>query len=179
VGGQVEIDILTLMALRLGYTYAKSDLVYRTDAGTGSEFLDTGTLADMHSNSVYLAVTRYIVPLVAKWSPYASVGIQGTWFSVNDNIEIIAPDGSTQWRFGALANFGLKYRATDRFDLNAEYSVATLRNPFSGRSSFNALTGVTVDEPTRVRSSDWRLMASYYFGKPGREETTTNKFRRR
>ena len=179
VGGQVEIDILAAMALRLGYTYTKSDLVYRTDAGTGSEFLDTGNLSDLHTNSVSLAITRYIVPLVSRWSPYFSVGLTGTWFSVSDAaIEIIAPDGSTQWRFGGLANVGLKYRVNDRFDLYGEYSTASVRNPFTGGSSFNTATGVTIDEPTKVRSTNWRLMASYYLGKPGREETTTNKFRR-
>jgi hypothetical protein len=178
VGGQVEIDLLTLLALRLGYTYTRSDLVYRSDAGTGTEFFDSGTLANLHTNSVSLAFTRYIIPVVAKWSPYASVGLIGTWYSVEDAVEIIASNGNTRFRYGGLVDVGLKYRAGDRLDLYGEYSTASVRNPFSGKSSFNTLTGTTIDEPTKVRSTNWRLMASYYFGKAGREETTTNKFRR-
>jgi hypothetical protein len=68
----------------------------------------------------------------------------------------------------------LQVKVSDRWDVRAEATTASVRNPFTGRESYTALGGVTIDEPSRVSKRDFKLAFMYNFSKPKLELPATN-----
>jgi Outer membrane protein beta-barrel domain len=167
VGGGIGVDFLTRAGLRLSYTYATTDLAFRQDDGDDSEALDVDNVGELRSHIAALEGLRYFFNPHATFAPYATAGLVGAWWHLKpETTEVEATDGSTQFRIGAIGTLGVKARMSDHFDFRLEMASATVRNPFSGRSAFNSDGGITVDEPTRVSKTDFRVAAVYSFGSP-------------
>jgi hypothetical protein len=162
------VDILLRTGFRLGYTYSKSDLAFRTDNGDGSQVLDMDDIIGLSSHMLNLEVTRYMLPARSVFTPYASAGLVGTWWVLSDEPStfVVPVGGRTQFRAGALATIGLQGAFNDHFGARLEWTVANVRNPFTGNESFRAMGGVTLDEPTRVNKTDIGLSFVYYFERP-------------
>ena len=165
-GGGFGMDLLIRTGFRLDYTFASGELEYRSDNGDGTNIFDINDVGKIKSHTVSLEVLRYLLPARAKFSPYGSVGLLGTWWVLDQETPLVIPaGGSTQFRFGALASLGVRGQITDRFDVRLEAQKNSVLNPFSGHNSFRALAGVTIDEPTRVSQNDFRLYAVYHLRK--------------
>ncbi|MGH7677821.1 MAG: hypothetical protein ACRENU_05090 [Gemmatimonadaceae bacterium] len=162
------VDILPRTGFRMAYTYTSSDLAYRTDDGDGSDVLDIDDGAGLHSNLLSLEIVRYLLPHTASFTAYASAGVTGAWWGLDESPSVIAPGGSTQFRVGAVGSFGVQFEMTDHIDARIEVGRGSIRNPFSGNESFVGLGGTPVDEPTRVGRNDFRLAGVYRF--QGRDE---------
>lgn len=160
------VDLLPRTGLRLSYTFMSSDLAFRTDNGDGSEVFDVENGGTLQGHTAALEIVRYMLPSQSIVTPYASAGVLGTWWVLEDESAIVAPiGGSTQFRLGALATFGLQAALGDGFGARLEVQSASVRNPFTGGHSFEAFGGTTIDEPGRVTRTDFRLAVSYMFGK--------------
>jgi hypothetical protein len=167
VGAGVGVDILLRTGSRLTYTYTHSDLVFRTDNGDDSHALDMNDIGELRSHAVSLEVMRYMLPARADITPYATAGIVGAWWVLDEESDMVVPSGgSTQFRPGGLATFGLQGKLNDHVSARLEGSFASVRNPFTGNESFRALGGTTLDEPTRVGKNDFRVIVVYHFSRP-------------
>src|SRR5687767_13413205 len=80
IGGGVGVDLLPRMGWRLDYTYASSDLGYRTDIGDGSSAFDVDDVATLASHVVSVEIVRYMLPTTAAVTPYAGAGLLGAWW---------------------------------------------------------------------------------------------------
>ena len=161
------VDFLLRSAFRMSYTYSSSDLMFRTDDGDGSETLDIENTGTLKRHVAALEIVRYMFPARSTVTPYGSAGILGTWWVLDETSPLVAPEGgSTQFRVGALATFGLQVQLASHASARFEVATASVRNPFTGNESYRAQGGVTIDEPTRVSQTDFRLGFVYYFGRP-------------
>jgi hypothetical protein len=79
----------------------------------------------------------------------------------------------TEFRPGGMSTLGLQYKVADAWRVRLEASSATIGNPFTGNDSFRPTDGFTIDEPTRVRRTDFRLGLAYTFGAPDRPSVPT------
>lgn len=166
-GAGVGVDLLLRMGWRLSYNFNSSDLEFRTDNGDGDDDLDIDDIGTIRSHTVALEVIRYMLPSTVVFTPYASVGVLGTWWKLGDESAFVVPaGGSTQFRLGALTAFGLQGRVAEHWRVRLEGAFSSIRNPFTGNESFRALGGVVVDEPTHVGKRELRLTGLYTFGKP-------------
>lgn len=165
VGGGLGVDLLPRTGWRLDYTYASSDLEYRTDIGNGSEAFDVDDVATISSHVVSVEVVRYMLPTTAVVTPYASAGVLGAWWSLNAPTPGGVADNGTEFRFGALASIGMQFRLGKHVRARLEALTASSRNPFTGNDSFRATNGTTIDEPGRVSRTDFRLVGVYSFGR--------------
>jgi len=165
VGGGVGVDILKRTGVRLGYTYSSGDLSFLTDMGDGSQAFDAKNLTGITTHVVDLELLNYMTPAHSSIAPYAAIGLSGAWFSVGDGSALILQSGgSTQYRWGALASFGVQFHLGDGLFTQLEASSHSFGNPFSGGHSFTALGGTTIDEPSRVNKTDYRVVFVYRFG---------------
>ncbi|HSL69601.1 MAG TPA: outer membrane beta-barrel protein [Longimicrobiales bacterium] len=170
IGGGVGVNIMSRMGLRLSYTAGSSDLVFRTDNGDESENLDLDNVGTLQSHVAAIEIVRYVLRSSATINPYGSAGFVGTWWVLDEESQFVAPaGGDTQFRLGAIASLGLQARLTDDLDLRVEAASGSIRNPFTGRDSFRALGGTTIEEPTRVNKTDFRLVGVYNFGRSARD----------
>jgi hypothetical protein len=166
-GGSLGFEILPRTGARLTYTYGTSDLVYRTDVGNGSEMLDIDEVGGIKSHTLTFEAIRYMLPSAAKVTPFFTAGLIANWWVLNEETSLAVPSGgSTQFRGGALGSFGVQVRATRNLDLRAEVVTETTRNPFTGRDSYRAMGGTTIEEPSRVGRTDFRFAILYSWGKP-------------
>jgi opacity protein-like surface antigen len=180
VGLGAGVNFLLHSGIRFSYTYSKSDLKFRTDNGNGTENLNVDDNGRLMSHTAAVEVLRYMLPPRAMITPYGSVGFLGTWWVLDEESALIeASGGSTQFRFGALASFGFQMRVSDHFSTRLELASGSVRNPFTGKHSFGATDGFTIDEPTRVNQSNWRLVGVYEFGKRKVPSVTAEARRRR
>jgi hypothetical protein len=164
VGGGAGVDVLMRLGLRASYAYTSSELVFRTDNGDGSATLDFEHAGTLKSHVAAVEIIKYMAPARSAFSPYASVGILASWWVIDTTSTLItAPDGSSQFGWGPLASAGLQIRMTRHLGMRLEAATASTHNPFSGRSSFIALGGTTIEEPTRLNKTDWRIVAVYNF----------------
>jgi hypothetical protein len=166
VGIGAGVDILLRTGLRLGYTYSESDLAFRTDDGDGSSGLDVDDVAKLLTHSATFEIIRYLLPSQATLTPYASVGVAGVWYNLNDVATALRTSDDTQFRTAGLASVGFKVKVTDHVAVRMEGASSSVRNPFSGHDSYRIASGVTVDEPARVSQRELRFIAVYNFGKP-------------
>ena len=175
VGVGVGGDFLLRQGFRIGYAYTTSDLAFRTDNGDGSDGLDLDDGGTLHSHLIAAELIRYVLPARASFTPYGTVGLLGAWWVLDAEPGLVTTEGgSTQFRLGALATFGMQARVSDVLSARVELASATVRNPFTGSDSFRALGGTTIDEPTRVTKNDFRLVGIYYLGKPGGSSRTAD-----
>jgi opacity protein-like surface antigen len=166
VGLGAGIDILLRMGARATYTFTSSNLKFRTDNGDGSNLLDTDDIATLMSHTASLEVMRYMLPSRSAFTPYGTLGIQGTWWVLDDKSPVVTSSGaSTQFSVSPLFSFGVQFKATDRWSGRLEAALASGHNPFTGKNSFRALAGQTLDEPTSVSRTDFRFAAVYHFSR--------------
>jgi opacity protein-like surface antigen len=166
VGLGAGVDILLRQGVRLDYTYSSSDLNFREDNGDGSRLLDLDGVGKLQSHMASIELIRYRLPARAAITPYGTAGLTGTWWVMDSDALMNVAGGSTQFRFGALGSIGLQVKLSDRMNVRMEAASASVHNPFTGPESYRALNGTTIDEPTRVTKSDFRIAAVYNFGKP-------------
>ena len=178
-GGGVGVDLLPRMGWRLDFTYASSDLQYRTDIGNGSRAFDVDDLATLSSYVLSVEILRYMLPATSAITPYASAGLLGAWWTLDERTPAAVVGDGTEFRFGALASLGLQLAYGNHLRARLEAVTASSRNPFTGRDSFMATTGATIDEPGRVSRTDWRLVGVYSFGRSTSEERSRTNPRRR
>jgi opacity protein-like surface antigen len=152
---------------RIAFTRTSTDLEYRDDTGTGSSALDIDDVAGLSSNILSVEVMRHVLPTRIRLSPYGGLGLAFAWWNLDERgvnpLIIAGDDDETLFRFGASAIAGLEYRFSPRWAVRAEATTFSIRNPFTGRTSFIPVTGLIVDEPTHVRQTNFRLAAAYTF----------------
>jgi opacity protein-like surface antigen len=167
VGAGAGVDLLPRVGVRLSYTYTDSDLSYRTDDGDGSEVLDVDDTGALRSHIAAIEIIRYMFPARNTVTPYASAGVLGTWWVLDEeSLLVTAAGGSTQFRFGALASFGVQFNIGGGVHGRLEVASQSVRNPFTGDQSFLAAGATTIDEPGRVTKTDFRLVLVHRFGTP-------------
>ena len=179
VGLGAGVDILLRTGFRMSYTYSSNDLEFRTDNGDDSFDLDVSDVASLNSHVVSAEIVRYMLPARSGFTPYGSAGLVGTWWVLDQSSALVVPGGgSTQFRFGAIGSIGLQAKLSNNFFLRLEDAFATVRSPFTGQESFRSLGGTTIDEPTRITKTDFRLAAVYRFGKPHQPRAAVTTRRR-
>lgn len=179
VGLGAGVDLLPRTGFRMSYTFTSSDLVFRTDNGNGSEMFDVEDGGTLQSHTAAVEVVRYMLPPHAFFTPFATAGVLGAWWVLDEESALVASGGgSTQFRLGALATFGVQATLGDGFSARFEVASASVRNPFTGNESFQAIGGATIDEPGRVNKTDFRLAVAYSFGKREVSSYSSNGDRR-
>jgi len=166
VGIGAGIDILLRMGFRGSYTFTSSQLKYRTDNGDGSSLLDVDDVGTLMTHTASLEVMRYMLPSRSSFTPYGTLGIQGTWWALDEKSPLVSSTGaSTQFSLSPLFAFGVQFKATDKWSGRFEASLAGGHNPFTGENSFRGLAGPNIDEPTSVSRTDFRFAAVYHFSR--------------
>ena len=182
VGGMV----LPRSGFRLGADYTWSDLDWRDDTGNDSHLLDFDDAGNLKQFMLTAEFMRFLFPESRRVNPYASAGFLASWYKLTDEFTVLvvddeeeafvglaAPGGNSQFRWGATGSLGLQFRVSEAFRLRLGANRGTISNPFTGRQSFIAVNGLTIDEPSRVGKTDYRLSLVYSFGK-AEAPTTTN-----
>lgn len=165
VGVGAGVDILLRMGFRANYTFTSSNLNFKTDDGTGSSALNINDVGTLRSHTASLEVMRYMLPWRAAINPYGTLGIQGTWWVLDEKSPLVRSNGTTPFALGPLFSFGVQVKATENLGARLELSLASGRNPFTGSQSFRALSGPTIDEPSSTSRTEYRLAGVYHFGK--------------
>jgi hypothetical protein len=166
IGGGAGIDILLRMGLRASYIYQSSDLKFKTDDGTGSGLLDIDDVGTLKAHTATLEVMRYMLPARAAITPYGTLGIQGTWWVLDEKSALVSSSGaSTPFSGSPLFSFGVQFAAGEKLSGRLEATLSSGHNPFTGNNAFRALSGPTIDEPTGVSRTDYRVALVYHFGK--------------
>jgi hypothetical protein len=167
IGAAAGVDFLLRTGMRLSYTFASADLAFRDYSGNDSELLDRDELGTLDSHVATVEIMRYMLPPSVSITPYFTAGLVGTWWVLDDEAALIEPTGGrTQFRFGGIVSLGLQARLTDKLTARLEATSASVRNPFTGRESYRAMGGTTIDEPGRVGNNDYRFALVYALGKP-------------
>ena len=109
------------------------------------------------------AVMRYMLPARAAFNPYGTLGIQGTWWGLDEKSAMVRASGGAPFAVGPLFSFGTQFRAADHWSGRLEMAMSSGHNPFTGNKSFRALSGPTIDEPTGLSRIDFRVAAVYHF----------------
>jgi opacity protein-like surface antigen len=166
VGLGAGVDILLRLGFRASYTFTSSQLKYRTDNGDGSDLLDIDDVGTLMAHTASLEVMRYMLPSRSAFTPYGTVGIQGTWWALDEKSPMVSSSGaSTQFSLSPLFAFGVQFKATEKWSGRLEASLAGGHNPFTGKNSFRGLAGPNIDEPTSVGRTDFRFAAVYHFSR--------------
>lgn len=171
VGGGVGVDILSHMGLRAMYTYTSSDLNFTTDHGDGTNALDINGVGTLMSHTAALEVMRYMLPARAAFNPYGTLGIQGTWWALDQKSPTISASGGAPFAIGPLFSFGVQIGGAAHWSGRFEMAMSSGHNPFTGNKSFRALSGPTIDEPTGVSRIDFRIAGVYHFDAPRKPST--------
>jgi len=167
IGGGAGVDILPRMGLRASYTFRRSDLNFRTDNGDGSDALNIDDVGTLKTHTATLEVMRYMLPVRSALTPYGTLGVQGTWWVLDEKSRLVTNNGaSTPFSISPVFAFGLQFKASDKWSGRLEGTLSSGHNPFTGKKSFRAFGGTTIDEPNGVDRTDFRLAGVYHFGKP-------------
>jgi|SRR5436190_3840877 len=168
IGGGAGVDILLRMGFRASYTYRSSDLNFRTDNGNGSKALNIDNVGTLKSQTVALEVMRYMLPSRAAITPYGTIGVQGTWWLLDEKSPLVTGTGaSTPFSLSPLFSFGVQFKASHKLSARLEAVLSSGHNPFTGNKSFRSLAGgPLIDEPTGIARTDFRLAGVYHFGRP-------------
>lgn len=166
-GGTVSTTILSRTALRLGFTRTSADLNYDDDDGTDSNALDVDDIGGISSNVITFDAVRHILSRRAKIRPYGGAGFAVAWWNLDEDPPgfVVAGTENTLFKWGANALLGLQFKPSRRWAINLEANTMTLGNPFTGKKSFVTTTGLVIDEPTRVRQTNYTLGIAYTFGR--------------
>lgn len=165
VGVGAGVDILLRMGFRFNYTFTSNKLNFKTNNGDGSEALNIDDVGTVKSNTIALEVMRYMLPSRARITPYGTLGVQARWWSLSENSPVVTSNGTNPFSFGPLFSFGLQVKATDQWSGRIEGSLSSGGNPFTGNHSFRALSGPTIDEPSSVSRTEYRIAGVYHFGR--------------
>jgi opacity protein-like surface antigen len=166
VGGGAGVDILLRTGFRASYTFTSSKLNFRTDNGNGSGALNIDDVGQLKSQTLALELIRYMLPTRAAINPYGTLGIQGTWWTLDDKSPLITGSGaSTPFSVSPLFSFGVQFKASNRVSARLEATLFGGHNPFTGNKSFRSLTGQTIDEPPSVQRTAFRVAGVYHFGR--------------
>jgi hypothetical protein len=167
VGGAVGVRPWRSAALRLGFTWAPTELEFENDRGLGGELEEEG-LTDLNAYVLSLDVLSYFFGEDRRLAPYAVAGVVGGWWSLEEGEEFgageIVAEEDTQFRSGTVLGTGLQFRATPRLLLRLEATTAQLGNPFDGEDAFRVSSGTTFDEPERVPVTRFTVNLAYAFG---------------
>ena len=168
------VDILLRTGFRASYTYGSSNLNFRTDNGTGSKALNIDNVGTLKSQTLALELMHYMVPWRALINPYGTLGIQGTWWLLDEKTPFVTGLGAaTPFSVSPLFSFGFQYMPARNFSARLEATLSSGHNPFAGNRSFRSLAGgAVVDQPTSVNHTDFRLAAVYHFGTTKKTTTT-------
>lgn len=167
-GGGVSATILSRTTLRLGFTRTSADLEYNDDTGTDSNALDLDDIGDISSNVITLEVIRHVLSERAKVRPYGGAGVATAWWNLSEdagNLVVAGTGNNTLFKWGANALLGVQFRPSHRWAIQLEANTMTLGNPFTGKKSFVTTTGAIIDEPSRVRQTNYTLGIAYTFGR--------------
>jgi hypothetical protein len=159
------VDILLRMGFRANYTFTSSGLNFKTDDGNGSDALNIDDVGTLKTHTLALEVMRYMLPSRAAITPYGTLGIQGTWWVLDEKSPLVISNGTTPFAIGPLFSFGVQVKAAEHWSGRAEISLSSGHNPFTGNTSFRALSGPTIEEPSSVNRTEYRLAGVYSFGK--------------
>ena len=173
-GAGAGVDILLRTGFRASYTYGSSNLNFRTDNGTGSQALNIDNVGTLKSQTLTLELIHYMLPWRAAINPYGTLGIQGTWWTLNEKSPFVTGLGAaTPFSVSPLFSFGMQFKAYERLSARFEATLSGGHNPFSGNRSFRSLTGgAVVDQPSDMNHTDFRLAAVYHFGKSKTQTST-------
>jgi hypothetical protein len=165
VGGGAGVDILLQMGFRASYTFRSSQLNFRTDDGNGSDALNIDDVGRLKTHTGALEVMRYMLPAGAAINPYGTLGIQGSWWVLDSKSPVVTSSGaSTPFSISPLFSFGVQFKATSRLSGRVETILSSGHNPFTGNRSFRANSGLSIDEPSGINHTDFRVAAVYNFG---------------
>ena len=165
-GAAVGVTVLPLGQLRLTFTRTSTDLDFEDDTGTGTDVLDDDDVAGLSSSVLGLEVRRYLFGPRVMFTPYGGLGIALAWWNLDERgviPTIVSGDDDSELRFAASATFGIRYRPTPNWAVSLEVADFEIGNPFTGDDSFIPVTGFTIDEPTTVRQTHFRIVGSYTF----------------
>jgi hypothetical protein len=167
VGGGAGVDILLRTGFRFSYNYTSSNLNFRTNNGNGSKALNIDDVGTLKSQTAALEIIRYMLPSRAAINPYGTFGIQGTWWLLDSNSPLVTGNGAaTPYSLSPLFSFGVQFKASHKWSAQLEATLSGGHNPFTGNRSFRSLAaGQTIDEPTSINRTDFRLAAVYHFGR--------------
>jgi hypothetical protein len=166
ISGGAGVDILMRMGLRASYAFRSNQLDFKTNDGNGSNALDIDDVGRLKSSVITVEVMRYMLPSRAAINPYGTLGLQATWWSLDSHSPLVSSNGAgTPFGMSPVFSFGVQFKATNKFSGRLEASLYGGRNPFTGNQSFRATSGPTIDEPSGVNHTDYRLSAVYHFGK--------------
>lgn len=175
VGAGAGVDILVHTGVRLDYTYGSSKLNFRTDNGDGSKALNIDNVGNLKSQTLAAELIHYMLPWRAAINPYGTIGIQGTWWTLDANSPFVTGIGAaTPFSLSPLFSFGVQVTGDEKFSARLEATLYGGHNPFTGNRSFRSLAGGTVlDEPTNVQQTDFRIAAVYHFGTSKKKTSET------
>ncbi len=165
VGFGGGVDVLLRMGLRANYTFTSNDLNFKTDDGTGSDDLNIDDVGTLKSHTVQIEVMRYMLPSRAMFTPYGTLGFHTTWWVLDQDSPLVTSNGANPFSYGPLFSFGVQFRPSHKWSARLEAALSSGHNPFTGNKSFRALSGPTIDEPTSIGRSEYRLAGVYHFGK--------------
>ena len=174
VGGGAGVDILLRTGFRASYTYGSSNLNFRTDNGNGSKALNIDNVGTLKSQTLALELMHYMLPWRATINTYGTLGIQGTWWLLDEKSPFVTGIGAaTPFSLSPLFSFGVQFKAYEKLSGRLEATLSGGHNPFTGNRSFRSLAGgAVIDEPTSVNRTDFRLAAVYHFGGPKKPSAT-------
>lgn len=166
-GGAIGAMVFPRTGVKLSVNHTSADLKYNDDTGNGSDLLDLHGIGTLGSTVLSLEATRYLFREKRRFTPYASAGYAVTWWNLSDEgANGVLIDNGTEFRGGAVGALGLQYHVTRDLAVRLEATGYSLGNPFTGGDSFRPRTGFTIDEPTKVRQSVYKLNVAYMFGRP-------------
>jgi hypothetical protein len=167
VGGGFGVDLLLHLGLRANYSYGSSDMKYRTDNGNGSSALNVDDVGRLQSHTVTLEALRYMLTTRSVVSPYGGLGIQATWWALDEKSPLVTSNGAgTPFGISPLFSFGVQAKASNHWSGRLEAVMAGGHNPFTGKTSFQSNAGQTIDEPGSINQTSFRLAVVYHFGRP-------------
>lgn len=173
VGGGAGVDILLRTGLRASYTYASSNLNYRTNDGDGSKALNVDDLGALKAQTLAVELIHYMLPWRATLNPYGTLGLQGTWWLLDSKSPLVTGVGAaTPFSISPLFSFGVQFNATSKFSARLEATLSGGHNPFTGNRAFRTTEGQVIDEPSGANHTDFRLAAVYHFGSSKKSSTT-------
>ena len=165
-GGGAGVDILVHTGFRASYTYASSQLNFRTNNGNGSKALNIDDVGTVKSQTLSLEIMHYMLPWRAAINPYGTIGVQGTWWLLDSKSPLVTGLGAaTPFSVSPLFAFGVQFKASQKWSGRLEATLFAGQNPFTGNRSFRSFAGPVIDEPTSVSQTDFRVIGVYHFGK--------------
>ena len=159
-GGSLGVQPWESTAIRLGATWAPSQIEFRDDSGVGapSPLADVDDVADLDALVLSLEAAASVLGEFNVFRPYTILGVSAGWWMLDDTSGTILTGGEdTKFGFGATGGLGLEIRPAGAFTIRLEAAQYRLRNPFDGEEAWDISSGITFDEPDAVSLSRYSL----------------------